>query len=366
MSRVVVVGGGIIGLSLAYELGRRGRPVRLLDRQRPGREASWAGAGILTPANMEGARSPIDRLRALSLDRLRSWAEELREETHVDTGLRRCGSLRLAMTSEEAAALEEEARDWRGQGVEIEEARSEDLQRIAPALGPGVVLAFHLPGEMQIRNPRHLRALTAALARRGVRVEGARPVTGFRCRGGRVEAALTPQGPVEGDAFVVACGAWSPPLLRDLGVELPGEPVRGQIVLLDAAVPPLDPLLWWGSRYVVPRPDGRVLVGSTQERAGFDASPTAAGVRELLEAAARLVPALSDARFEGAWAGLRPGTHDGQPYIDAAPGQDNLWVATGHLRAGLELSAGTAVVLADLLEGSEPPVPLHPFRLGRA
>lgn len=361
MARVVILGGGIIGLSLAYELSRRGVGARVLERREPGREASWAGAGILTPAGGDGARRPIDRLRALSLARLDEWSRDLRTETGIDNGFLKCGSLRLALSDREVADLDREAASWRAEGVEIHQVSVERRRELAPALGAEVTRAYHLPGEAQVRNPRHLRALTVAACRRGVTVDSGTPATGFVEEGARVRAVTTPRGPVEGDAFVVACGAWSPPLLEAVGLELPGEPVRGQIVLLDAGTPPLGQVLWWGPRYVVPRPDGRVLVGSTQERTGFDRSPTAGGVRGILDAARRLVPQLEGASFVRAWAGLRPGTHDDHPYLGAVPGRENLWVATGHLRAGLELSAGTAVVLADLIEGRTPPVPVEPF-----
>lgn len=360
----VIVGGGVIGLSLAYQLAGEGVAVTVVDRGPLGREASWAGAGILTPASGDGAREPIDRLRAASLRLLAEWAERLRDETGIDNGYRRCGALQLAPGEAEAAALERAAAGWRAQGIEVEDLTAADLARREPAVG-AVVRAVRLPGEAQLRNPWHLRALAAGCRRREVELLPGRPVTGFDRRGGRVTALRTGDGgggeTIAGERFVVAAGTWSPALLATAGVALAGRPVRGQIVLLDAATPPFGHNLWCGSRYLVARPDGRVLIGSTEDDAGFDARPTAAGVAGLLDLAHRLVPGLAGAVFERAWAGLRPGSPDHLPTLGLAPGHDNLFLATGHFRAGFELSAGTALVMTELIQGRTPSVPLEAF-----
>jgi glycine oxidase len=365
--RVVIAGAGVIGLSLAYELSGRGAAVILLERGEPGREASWAGAGILTPASPAAAVEPLDRLRALSSTRIARWSGELRESTGIDNGYRRSGALELASTAEEVAALRQAADAWHAQGVTAAELAPARLAEIAPALSRDIALAYHLPDEAQIRNPRHMQALAAACRARGVLIRTASPVTAIDSRSGRVAGFTTPAGPVSGDLFVVTAGAWSAAPFASLGVDLPIRPVRGQIVLLACPAPPFRPILWEGSRYLVPRDDGRVLVGSTQEDAGFDSFPTAAGVAGLLGFAHRLVPGLAAARFERAWAGLRPAPagDDRLPYIGAIPGHANLYVAAGHFRAGFELSAGTAVVLTELLLGETPSVPLEAFRVDR-
>jgi glycine oxidase len=361
MSDLIIVGGGVIGLAIAYELAGKGVAVRLVERGEPGREASWAGAGILTPASTAGARAPIDRLRALSLELTPPWVEAIHEATGLDPGYRRYGALYLAAGDAELEELERAAADWAAQGVEAEPLTAAAARRLEPALGPGVDRAYRLPGEAQIRNPRLLAALAEACRRRGVTLDTGCEVTGLRVEGRRVTALDTAAGPIPGDRFVLAAGAWTPALAAGAGIELAGEPVRGQIVLLDAPAPPFRHNLWSGERYAVARDDGRVLVGSTMERAGFDKRPTAEGVAGLLELARRLVPALAAAPFVRAWAGLRPGSLDGHPVIGRAPGHHNLYLATGHHRAGLELAAGTARVLTDLLLDRPPPVPQQPM-----
>jgi glycine oxidase len=364
--RVTIAGAGVIGLSLAYELSGRGAEVTLLERGQPGREASWAGAGILTPAS-PAAAAPLDRLRAHSLERIARWSRELQTSTGIDNGYRRSGALELASSPEEVTALRQSAALWRAQGVTAGELSPARLAASEPALAAGIILALELPDEAQIRNPRHMQALAAACRARGVLIRSESPVTAIDARAGRVAGFATPAGAVAGDLFVVAAGPWSAAPLATLGIELPIRPVRGQIVLLACPAPPFRHILWEGSRYLVPRDDGRVLVGSTEEDAGFDPSPTAAGVAGLLDLAHRLVPGLKAARFERAWGGLRPAPAGDErlPYIGAVPGHPNLFVAAGHFRAGFELSAGTALVLSDLLLGETPSVPLEAFRLDR-
>jgi glycine oxidase len=285
MSDLIIVGGGVIGLAIAYELAGEGVAVRLVERGEPGREASWAGAGILTPASTAGARAPIDRLRALSLELTPPWVEAIHEATGLDPGYRRYGALYLAAGDAELEELERAAAGWAAQGVEAEPLTAAAARRLEPALGPGFDRAYLLPGEAQVRNPRLLAALAEACRRRGVTLDTGCEVTGLRVEGRRVTALDTAAGPIPGDRFVLAAGAWTPALAAGAGIELAGEPVRGQLVLLDAPAPPFRHNLWSGERYAVARDDGRVLVGSTMERAGFDKRPTASRRRSGLKAA---------------------------------------------------------------------------------
>lgn len=360
---MVIVGGGVIGLSLAYELSGRGMTATLIERGELAREASWAGAGILLPGDPEAeSQPPLERLRGLSDRLLETWSAALFGETGIDNGYRRSGGLHVALTEPERAALEEEAAHWRRCGIEVEAISPAELE---PALSSEIALGYHLPREAQLRPPRHTRALADACRRRRVAIRTHTLVRGFDTVGSRVVAALTPEGPVAGGAFVLAAGPWTGGLTGELGAPLATPPVKGQIVLLSAPRPPLDRIVWNGLSYLLPRPDGRLLVGATMEDAGFDTRPTAEGVRSLLAFGRRLLPALGDLELEGAWAGLRPGSRDGLPYLGRLPSHDNLWTATGHLRSGFELSAGTARVMTRLLLGETPDVPVEAFRPDR-
>ncbi len=218
----------------------------------------------------------------------------------------------------------------------------------------------------QVRNPRHLKALIAACGKLGVQLH-VRSVP--RCRvihsGRRIDAVQADQGLLRGDKFLVAAGAWSDGLLQEVDCRLGIRPVRGQIALLQTDDPQPRPVLLQGARYLVTRPDGRVLVGSTEEDAGFDARPTAAAVAGLLAFAAELVPSLAGAALERCWAGLRPGSPDGLPFLGRVPDCPNLFVAAGHYRAGIQLSPATGRCMTDLLLGRPPAVPLDAFRLDR-
>jgi glycine oxidase len=357
---VLIIGGGVIGLTTAYFLAEAGLTVTVADRGDLGHEASWAGAGIIPPGNPRRARTGFDLLRAHSSATYPALSAALREQTGIDNGYTVCGGLEL-ITSEEDLAADE----WRGEGIAFQELTGAELRRREPALAPGLDRAYFLPDMAQVRNPRHLKALQAACAARGVGLRAGCPVRRFVFRGGRIEAAEAERERLTAGRYLLAAGAWTDALLEPLGWRPGIRPVRGQIALLDTGTPGPRPLLLCGKRYLVPRGDGRLLIGSTEEDAGFDARPTAGAIADLLRFGATLVPALAGATLERCWAGLRPGSPDGLPFLGAVPGQDNLFIAAGHYRAGIQLSPATALVMKEVLLGQRPTVPLDDFRLGR-
>jgi glycine oxidase len=361
-AEVLILGGGVIGLTTAYFLAREGVQVEVVDQGDFGQEASWAGAGILPPGNPAHARTPFDQLRAHSSALFPIISAELRERTAIDNGYLRCGGLELPGGDRS----ETTAQEWRGEGIAVESLDEAAARRLEPALAPGFESAIHLPELAQVRNPRHLKALLAACAGYGVSLRPGCAVHGFEIDGARVRAAQTALGKLSASRFLIAAGAWSDRLLEQVGWRPGIHPVRGQIALLNAGTPLFRRVLMWRSQYLVPRPDGRVLVGSTEEDVGFVKSTTAGAIRELLALACWLVPGLADAQVERTWAGLRPGSPDGLPFLGPVPGCDNLYVAAGHYRAGLQTSTGTGLVMKELLLGQPLTIPLGPFRLDRA
>jgi glycine oxidase len=354
---VVVVGGGVIGLTAAYEFMQAGLSAVLVDRGDLGREASWAGAGIIPPADTTAATTPWAKLRALSVARFPSLSEELRQRTGVDNGYRRCGGLEFT----DGDGTDDE---WRSEGVACTRLTPAQLQEIDPLVRPTGGSVWHLPDLAQLRNPRHLKALIAACGDRVLLLSGC-PALRLQTNGPRVVAVETAAGTFHAGHVLVAGGAWTDGLLEPLGVKLGITPVRGQIVLLSAQALPIRSVLLHGSRYIVPRGDGRFLVGSSEEDVGFNKQTTVEVIQELLTLARRLVPRLGAASIERCWAGLRPGSPDGLPFLGRVSGLDNLYVAAGHYRAGIQLSAGTAQVMKELLLGQSPAVPLEAFRLDR-
>jgi len=357
MCDVVVIGGGVIGLSTAFELAEQGLSVRVLDQGQIGQEASWAGAGILPPGNSDWATTCEARLRAASCRLWPQWVERLHEKSGIDTGYLRCGGLELRIDGP-ATALSEEIAAWKRECVEVESLTAEAVRERFPAVNSAVSAAYFLPGLCQVRNPWLLDALQAACVKRGVQLSPGCPVTSLERNGERVHTVRTPNGDVSAGQFVIASGAWSRELIKHTGFDLPVEPVRGQIVLLEALPLPFTCVIQEGARYLVPRRDGRILVGSTEEHAGFDKRNTCGAIAGLIEFATRLVPGLSQARFERAWAGLRPFANGGVPFIGRVPTMSNVFVATGHFRAGLQLSPITAVLIRQLVTGQPVSLPL--------
>jgi glycine oxidase len=313
---------------------------------------------------------PIERLIARSSRLHGQWASRLADETGIDTGYRRCGGLYLttggksvppAQLGPTREDLQRDAARLVRLGVRLEWLTDDDLTDLGQVLGTAVAGGYRLPDEAQLRNPRHLQALVAAAVRHGATLLPGTPALAVRRSGDRLEAVETPSGPVSAGEFCLTAGSWTGGLARQLGYDAPIKPIRGQIVLLKAARRPFEPVINVGLQYLVPRDDGRILVGSTMEDVGFDSSTTATGVRGLLGFALGLAPSLADCAVERAWAGLRPAAADGLPILGRLPDLQNAWIATGHFRNGLTLSTATAELMANLIVGREPAMNLAPF-----
>lgn len=344
---VVVIGGGVIGLSIAWELSRHGRSVRVLEQGQFGQEASWAGAGMLPPGNPNRAMTVEAKLRSGSHILWPDWSERLRDVTGIDNGFHRCGGVEVFPTGN-IESLDEKVTFWTTEGVTVEALAADALHARLPLLHPDIPAGYFLPELGQVRNPRHLKALYQACRASGVDLRSGCPVHEFVQRDGRIQGVRTATDEFQAAEYIIAGGAWSGMLLKRAGFDLPVEPVRGQIVLLES--PPVIPhVIEVGSRYLVPRPDGRLLIGSTEERVGFEKRTTARGIAGLLEFGQQLIPALANARFERAWAGLRPFAPGSLPRIGRIPGTTNLTVAAGHFRAGLQLSPITAVLIREMM-----------------
>ncbi len=362
---VVIVGGGVIGLSIAYALARQGVLATVLDRAEPGREASWAGAGMIPPHTERLKTNPTVELRSWSAVLYPEWSRALLEETGIDNGYRRTGGVDVAASPAEDDELKTSAGRWRSERIVYERLTPGDFGRVEPALNPDLLVAYYLPDRAQIRNPRHLKALVAALKVRGVSIRPGRAALGFESAGGRVSAVRTEEGPLACGSVVVAAGAWSGGLMAGLGVQAATPPLKGQIVLLREGRPRIRRIVEHGKNYLVPRDDGRILVGATEEDVGFDTRTTDEALRGLLAEARRICPGLADAEVERSWAGLRPGSIDSKPYLGNVPGYVNVMMAAGHKRAGLQLAPASAEVMADLVLGRPPRVDLAPFRVDR-
>jgi glycine oxidase len=391
----IVIGGGAIGLAIADELSRRGRAVGVLERDRLPRAAtglsrsqpdkaastapvyrsasSWAASGILPPANFATATDPIDRLRGLSHRLFPQWARRIQEDSGIDCQLDACGGWYLADTVGEIGVMAGMVSYWRELEIECQEAPIDQLVRREPALRPwaergGLAKAWWVPGEWQIRCPLYLDALAVSAHVNGARLVDCCGVRGIEERDGGVSVTADKDGDkveFRGQQVVVCGGVLTG--LADPRLRLAESlvPVRGQILLLEATPGLFSSVINIGHRYLVPRKDGQVLVGSCEEEVGFQHGTTPVVLEDLRGFARELCPSLAKARELQAWSGLRPLTFDGFPMLGKLPDSDAVFVAAGHFRSGVHLSPGTAVCMAELMTGGRPPVDLDAFRVGK-
>jgi glycine oxidase len=335
MARVVVVGGGVIGCAVAERLSRERRhQVLLLERDAVGAHASGAAAGLLSPHT----ESADQGLSARSLAMFPEVVERV-ERTGITVEYREHDSLTPALTSEEERVL----RRGPGRWLDAAEARSAE-----PGLSDQVRGAVRFR-EAQVTPIRLVRALARAAAAQGAEIREGSPVGALSVRSGQVHGVQTAEGQLRADVVVLAAGPWSPALASAAGAVLDVRPSRGQLVMIRPHGAAMRHVLTWRGCYLVPKPDGTVVAGSTEEDAGFDDRPTVDGVAGLLQFASRAVPALGGATIERVWAALRPATPDGQPVIGAMPGVPNLVAATGHNRTGILLAPVTAELIAERL-----------------
>lgn len=360
MAHVTIVGGGVIGLLAARELRAAGLDVSVLDRGQIGLESSWAGSGILSP--LHPWRQP-DAVQPLSLWSQRAYpdlAATLAAESGIDPQLHVSGL--LLPDCADADAAQAWARRWQ---VPLESLDAGALRHAEPALAPHTN-GLLLPQVAQIRNPRLMRALRVALQHAGVAFEEHCEVLGFAQRGDHIVALDTRHGRRPVELLLVTAGAWTGRLLRACGLTLPIEPVRGQILAVQTKPGLVRHVILAEDHYLVPRRDGLVLAGSTVEHAGFDKTPSPAAALALRAAAARLAPALAKAPQVAHWAGLRPGSPDGTPYIGRHPQFENVYVSAGHYRSGLTLAPASAALVSALITGHRSPLDGAAYRLERA
>jgi glycine oxidase len=354
---VVIVGGGIIGLSTAWRAARRGLSVAVLERERVGAGASSVAAGMLAPASEAEFGTAAERHLELGLRSAGLWpdfAVELERESGAEVELARSGTLMLARDGDEARELERVVEHRRSLGLDVERVLPSEARAREPGLAPCVRMGLAIEGDRAVDPRQVLAALRQACERAGVRVREGAPVAEVLLEGsaGPARGVLLAGGePVGARAVVVAAGAWSDQLAGLPAQErVPVRPVKGQTVRLrDPDGPGLAThVLRFGSCYVVPRSDGRYLLGGTVEERGFDSGPTAGAAYEMLRQARELLPGILELQIEELDCGLRPGSPDNAPALGEL-GVENLLWATGHYRNGILLAPLTASLLSGVL-----------------
>ncbi|MFZ5891663.1 MAG: glycine oxidase ThiO [Myxococcota bacterium] len=352
----VIVGGGIMGCGSAFELARNGVRVLVLERSVPGAEASSAAAGILGAQVESHAQGALFELALRSRALYPEWAQSLAAKTGIDVELRSSGVVRVAFDPKAQAHVVREHAFQAKHGCRVETWNRTDLHERLPAVSGDANAAVYFPDDARIDPPKLLRALHIAAEREGAVFRSGALVKRVVTSGKRVEGVALDDGSVvRAGRVIVAAGSWSS-LVE--GVPLPSGgviPARGQIVELCLPLPLFEPVIFGPKCYLVPRDDGRVLIGSTLEFVGYRREVTAVAVRDLLDAAIRLVPSLGEATLGRTWSNFRPYTQDSQPVIGEA-GIEGLLLATGHYRNGILLAPITAAIVSALVLGKEPPI----------
>lgn len=364
MSDFLICGGGVSGMLVARGLSRRGASVQLVERGTCGREASWAGGGIVSPLYPWRYSEPVTALANRAQDAYPELAQALADETGIDPELSVCGLLMLD-AEDHVDALQWAQRHKRP----MQTWQAAQVYAREPGLAAGCERALYMPSVANIRNPRLVRALAASLRLQpAVEVCEQSDVVRFDTCGDRMTAVWLRQHnreiKVQADAFVLAAGAWTGQLLAMLGLQLPVAPVKGQMLLYKADQPLLSGVVLSQGRYLIPRRDHHILVGSTLEHAEFDKSITDQACGSLRASAEQMLPALSSLPVLQQWAGLRPGSPGGVPFIGRVPGLSNVYVNAGHYRNGLVLAPASADLLVGLLTGMSADLDPTPYDPG--
>ncbi len=348
-----MVGGGVIGVAIADALARRGLGTLLLERDALASGASGGAAGVTAPLIEAPGPGPFFELAVAGRDLLRREAPSLGE-----VGYRETGTLRVAEDDAEARVLRERVAWESARGLRVRWVEPAELEAIEPALRDGLRGALYALDDHQVTSPALVHALATRALRHGAVIRERTPVRGVLQVQGRVIGARTVDGELRSRVLVLAAGAWTPSLAP---VPLPVRPVRGQLAYLAPEGPVLRHAVFGNGIYLVPKADGRLVVGATEEDAGFDASVREETTASLVARAAEIVPAVRDLLVVGAWAGLRPAAPDRLPVIGTHRKFPGLIIATAHFRNGVLLSLVTAEIVAALAAGEPPPVDVAPF-----
>jgi glycine oxidase len=354
---VVIVGGGVIGSGIAYELAKRGVPVTLVERGRIGGEASWASAGIISLPTRPWFTPERVELGQISLKHYPALVEELEERTGLGIEYRRTGEWAIAVDEEHAEAERAIAEWQRSLGHTVEEVTPAVARMEEPSLPEGLIAAWLHPNVGSLSVYRLTQALAAAARQLGATVLEETPVGGLLREGDRLVGVRLQDRDIFADVTVLATGAWTRLLGDSLGVTLPTKPVKGQLIAFANTPQRLSRVVSGHGGYVRPRPDGTTMVAATEEDAGFDRRVTGDGVAWLLELTRTLCPMLLQGEVAETWTGLRPGSETTDPLIGPVPGYEGLWVCAGHFRTGAKEAPATATLVAEALAtGKTPPL----------
>ncbi len=359
-AEIVIIGGGVIGCAIAYELAKAGERVTLLERNALAQEASWASAGIISSPSPGSGEFGLRSFR-----RYPALIAAVEETAGMRVGWNPTGETALIGADNDPRPLQDLMEWQQRQGLHVEWLEGAALREHEPVLSPHIQAAIYERDAGSLRVHLLAQALVRAATAHGATIREHTAALGLVTRGDRVTGVRTAEGEVGADVVVLAAGAWSRALGELAGLNVPTMPVHGQMMAL--ADPPirLRTVVAGGGMYLLPRADGTIAVGATVDETGFAKRVTPQGIDELIGLVGRFAPSLNEARLVEMWSGLRPGSADGAPIIGGGPHRDGLWIATGHYRGGALLAAVTGeLVAAGIRSGTVDPL-LAPFTPAR-
>ncbi|PZX05570.1 glycine oxidase [Psychrobacillus insolitus] len=361
----IVVGGGVIGGAIAYNLAKRGGKVLLLEKDRLASKSSGAAAGMLGAQSEMDGDGPLFQLARKSRAMFPKIAEEIKENSGIDIGLINKGMLKVALTEQEQQEYKRIMAIQNQSGEQADWFTGEELRRKEPALSDAIKGAMYIEKDGQVEADQLTLGFLKSAAASGVVIKEYVEVYDFQLSKGKVEGVVTNQGIFTSENVIVAGGAWSQKLLLETGLQLDTYPVKGECFSVVTHRQMLSTTIFSHGYYLVPKKGGRIVVGATVMPRTFNQKVSLNGISILLEQAKNLMPSIVEAEWERAWAGIRPQTIDGLPYLGEHPAYKGLYIATGHFRNGILLSPITGVVIADLIEGKPTSENLEPFRVDR-
>ena len=358
MSECIVIGGGVIGMMTARELHLSGMNVLLLERGPLGGESSWAGGGIISPLYPWRYQPSVNILAQHSKTLYPDLVEQLRDESGVDCELIQSGLLFVDQNEKEQAL------SWAQQWSEDVQyiAERKNILSIEPALGDEVEQALWMPEVMQVRNPKIIKALRGSFDRLAIAYREHAQVQEIIVQAGRVTGVRVADEVLAADRVIVAGGAWSAGLI-DAVQHVDVEPVKGQMIMFKGEPDLIKRIVLSDGHYIIPRRDGRVLAGSTLEKVGFDKTTSDSALQSLRETAAALAPVLGSLPVERQWAGLRPGTDNGVPYVCAIDDAEGLYLHAGHYRNGIVLGPASVQLMTELILNKETFCDASPYKV---
>jgi glycine oxidase len=355
----IVAGGGLIGSAIALELARNDLRVVLFDAREPGREASWASAGILSPAPENPGMISMVPIGRASLAMYPEFVAQVEELSGIASGYRAKGTVEALFSRHAREELNTIVALHRGLGLQAEAISAKEAREMEPALSEEIEAAVLRPQEASVDNRLLANALIEAAKRSGAEIHPGAAVEGIWRESSQCRGAVVNGENISAKHTIVAAGSFSAQI-AGAAEFAPVQPAKGQMVSVRCEAAKIERVLWTEKIYVVPRNDGRILCGATVEHVGFDKTVTAGGMHANLDAAIALVPVLATAQVEESWAGLRPDTPDHLPIIGPTE-MEGLLIATGHFRSGVLLTPITAKLIGEFIAGKTPSVDWERF-----